>query len=187
MSVNASGGFLRVTSDLLRHVEVYYRGSLVRRFVLNYSEGAFSKTLLQSVGQAGSDGVVFASHTFDYYDDVRAGGGDYEGFEPSSTWNTGDDKVAATTGRVALRYGPLIYCAESVDQDIDNILELNAALSTEWRENFLGGVTVIKGSWADGSRLLAIPYYARSNRSEEDDRRSRGRDKLISSVWLKDR
>ena len=93
VSIDARGGFLRVTSDLLRHVEVYYRGSLVRRFVLNYSEAAFSKMLLQSVGQTGSDGVVFASHTFDYYDDVRPGGSTYQGFETGSIWDTGDDGV----------------------------------------------------------------------------------------------
>ena len=99
----------------------------------------------------------------------------------------GDDKIEATTDRVALRYGPLIYCAESVDQDLDNVLNPNAALTTEWRDGLLDGVTVIKGAWADGSALTAIPYYARSNRSKETDRRPRGRGALISSVWLKDR
>jgi DUF1680 family protein len=97
----------------------------------------------------------------------------------------GDDKIEATTGRVALRYGPLIYCAESVDQDINNIIKPNTALNLEWKEDFLNGVMVIKGSWADGSTLTAIPYYARSNRSMKTDPRGRGT--IISSVWLKDR
>ena len=98
------------------------------------------------------------------------------------------DKIAATKGRVALRYGPLIYSAERVDQDLDNVLSPESALTTEWRGNFLGGVMVIKGIWADGSELTAIPNYARNNRDapDESDLRSRGRRALASSVWLKD-
>jgi len=98
------------------------------------------------------------------------------------------DKIAATKGRVALRYGPLIYSAERVDQDLDNVLSPESALTTEWRGNFLGGVMVIKGTWADGSELTAIPNYARNNRDapDESDRQSRGRRAPASSVWLKD-
>jgi len=100
------------------------------------------------------------------------------------------DRVAATAGRVALRYGPLIYSAERVDQDINNVLSPESALSTEWKGDFLGGVLVIKGTWADGSALTAIPNYARSNRglgaSTGAGLRPRGRGTLSSSVWLKD-
>ena len=39
------------------------------------------------------------------------------------------DKIEATKGRVALRYGPLIYCAEKVDQDLNNILSSDSALT----------------------------------------------------------
>jgi len=100
------------------------------------------------------------------------------------------DRVAATAGRVALRYGPLIYSAERVDQDINNVLSPESVLSTEWKGDFLGGVLVIKGTWADGSALTAIPNYARSNRglgaSTGSGLRPRGRGTLSSSVWLKD-
>jgi DUF1680 family protein len=100
------------------------------------------------------------------------------------------DKIAATVGRVALRYGPLIYSAESVDQDLDNVLRPESALTTEWKSDFLGGVMVVKGTWADGSALTAIPNYARSNRGPgeptDTGRRPRGRGTLSSSVWLRD-
>ncbi len=100
------------------------------------------------------------------------------------------DKIEATTGRVALQYGPLIYCAESIDQDLNNILSPNTALTIEWNGNLLSGLMVLKGMWDDGSELMSIPYYARSNRglsdSTETDRRPRGQGSLISSVWLKD-
>ena len=113
----------------------------------------------------------------------------------------GDDKIEATAGQVALRYGPLVYCAESIDQDLDNVLRVEGVspsnrgqdardtieLTTEWRDDFLDGVMVIKGKWADGSQLAAIPYYARSNRFMEAGRPSRGGGPLMSSVWLRDR
>jgi DUF1680 family protein len=115
------------------------------------------------------------------------------------TWNAGDkidlvlpmkvqrvkgiDKIAATRGQVALRYGPLIYSAENVDQDLENVLSPESALSTQWRGDLLGGVMVIKGTWADGSALMAIPNYARNNRPVDT---SEGRPTARSSVWLKD-
>lgn len=97
------------------------------------------------------------------------------------------DKIAATRGRVALRCGPLIYSAESVDQDLENVLSPDAALSHQWRGDLLAGVTVIRGTWSDGSPLTAIPNYARGNRLPEGsgDRGGGGR-AASSSVWLKD-
>jgi DUF1680 family protein len=80
---------------------------------------------------------------------------------------TPSDQIASTRGKVALRYGPLIYNIEQVDQDITKPLSENAALSPEWRGDLLGGVTVIKGQYADGSKLLAIPNYTRVNRNME--------------------
>jgi hypothetical protein len=68
-----------------------------------------------------------------------------------------NDKIAATRGRVPLRCGPLIYNVEQVDQDLNNVLSPESALTTEWRGDFLGGVKVVKGTWADGSALTAIP------------------------------
>jgi hypothetical protein len=87
------------------------------------------------------------------------------------------DRVEANRGRVALRYGPLVYNIESVDQDIDLVLSPDAELTTEWRPDLLGGVTVIRGEYTDGSPLLAIPNYARQNRGA---RRSR------SVVWIRE-
>ena len=96
----------------------------------------------------------------------------------------GIDEIAATRGQVALRYGPLIYSAESVDQDLDNVLSPKTPLSTEWRGDFLGGVMVIKGTWANGAPLLAIPNYARDNRPLDTTKK---RPAVGSSVWLKER
>jgi DUF1680 family protein len=77
------------------------------------------------------------------------------------------DKIEADRSRVALRYGPLVYNIEKVDQDITQALTSGSALTTEWRRELLGGVMVIKGTFADGLPLLAIPNYARYNREPE--------------------
>lgn len=83
-------------------------------------------------------------------------------------------EVAANVGRTALRYGPLIYNIESVDQKIDGVLAPDSPLSTQWKPDLLHGVVVIQGIFSGGDALLAIPNYARNNRG--------GR----SIVWIKD-
>jgi hypothetical protein len=74
--------------------------------------------------------------------------------------------VQADQGRVALKYGPLIYNVERADQ-----ANLDAQLSSEpiraeWRPELLGGVVALTGKWKDGTPMLAIPNYARMNRVE---------------------
>ncbi len=112
----------------------------------------------------------------------------------------GDERIEATRGKVALRYGPLIYSAEQIDQadqDLDRVLPSDARLATEWKPDLLDGVMVIKGTWADGSTFTAIPNYARDNRpvqSDDDEdaaaggmRRGRGGGRGPNSiVWIKD-
>ena len=77
------------------------------------------------------------------------------------------DQIAATREKVALRYGPLIYNIEKVDEEIEGALAPNSALTAEFRPDLLGGVTVIKGEFSDGSKFLAIPNYARTNRQKD--------------------
>jgi DUF1680 family protein len=74
------------------------------------------------------------------------------------------DKIAADRDKVALRYGPLMYNVEKVDQDITKALSPDSPLTAEWKADLLGGVMVIKGTFADGGPMLAIPNYARTNR-----------------------
>jgi hypothetical protein len=75
------------------------------------------------------------------------------------------ETVVADRGKVALRYGPLMYSIEKVDvDDVGKVLASDAPLATEWRSDLLGGVVVIKGTFADGSPMLAIPNFARMNR-----------------------
>ncbi len=93
---------------------------------------------------------------------------------------------------MALRYGPLIYNVEATDQSLDKVLGPESALTTEWKGDLLGGVMVIKGTWADGSALTLVPNYVRDNRLPKNDAGStapssrRGPRAVSSIVWLKD-
>jgi DUF1680 family protein len=106
------------------------------------------------------------------------------------TWNAGDQieftlplavqrvrankAVAADRGRVALRYGPLIYNFESVDQPLDGRLDPAATIIPEWKPDLLGGVIILRGKFADGTPFQTVPNFARNNRG--------GR----SVVWVKE-
>jgi len=109
-----------------------------------------------------------------------------------------DDRIKADLGSTALKYGPLVYNVETVDNKrIDQGLG-DLPLRTEWRKNLLGGVMAICGSWEDGSPMLAIPNYARMNRigpppeypgeAEADQARSvtnaSRRPNIDSKVWI---
>jgi DUF1680 family protein len=89
---------------------------------------------------------------------------------------TAGEEVAADRGRVALRYGPLIYNVERADQPDLNLALGSQPLTTEWRGDLLDGVLAVKGKWRDGSPMLAVPNYARNNRTG-----------ATSFVWIKDK
>ncbi len=93
VAINARGGFKQVTADRLRKIEVKYNGALVRHYELKYREGAFTKTLLVSASQWGADGAKFNEHSFDYFDEIRDGSGDYAAFGAMANWTNYDDQV----------------------------------------------------------------------------------------------
>jgi len=84
-----------------------------------------------------------------------------------------DPRVREDQERVALQRGPLVYCAEWPDNGghaLNVIVPVGAALQSEFRKDLLGGVAVVSGevrALAGQTRphqLVAIPYYAWSNR-----------------------
>jgi hypothetical protein len=111
----------------------------------------------------------------------------------SRAWNKGDvitldmpmpvrrvlshEKVEDNAGRVAIERGPVVYCAEWVDnagEALDLVLPDDVPLEAEYRADTLGGITLIKGRLDDGQLFKAIPYYAWNHR---------GRGQM--NVWLK--
>jgi len=77
-------------------------------------------------------------------------------------------EVRQNRGKVAIMYGPLLYCVEDVDNkglDVHKlVLDKESELTAENKPNLLGGITVIEGRTADGKNFTAIPYYAWANR-----------------------
>lgn len=101
---------------------------------------------------------------------------------------TADERIEVDRGKVAFRYGPLIYNVEKIDQSDIDLPISNEPLSTEWRNDMFGGIMTIKGRWSDGSDLLAIPYFLRLNREisrdtpREEERREQW--EPVSIVWV---
>lgn len=98
-----------------------------------------------------------------------------------------DKRIEADAGRVALQYGPLIYNIESVDlptgKSSDSMaLHASAPLRTHWDDSVLGGILTVRGAFADGAPLMAIPHYARMNRANPAPEC----EPVRSMVWLKE-
>jgi DUF1680 family protein len=79
-----------------------------------------------------------------------------------------DPRIHADQNLIALQYGPLIYSVETADQQNLDLALSSEPLKAEWRPDLLGGVMTISGKWEDGSPMLAIPNYARMNRTPHD-------------------
>ncbi|WP_266367077.1 glycoside hydrolase family 127 protein [Tellurirhabdus rosea] len=99
----------------------------------------------------------------------------------SRTWKPGDvvtlrldmpvrevvanEKVTSDKGLIAIERGPLVYCAEGIDnngQALKATLAPGQRFSTVVQKDLLGGITVLKSSAP--AALTLIPYYAWSNR-----------------------
>ena len=81
------------------------------------------------------------------------------------------EAVKSDRGKIALVRGPIVYCAEWIDNDIsvlDLVIPDNAEMKAEYIEDLFDGVIVIKGNVIDRKgkkvKLFAIPYYAWSHR-----------------------
>jgi DUF1680 family protein len=78
-----------------------------------------------------------------------------------------NEKVKDDLNKVALTRGPIVYCAEWVDNDnkvLDLVIPDDTKFQSEYRKDFLDGLTVITARVLDKSgkerKLTAIPYYA---------------------------
>jgi DUF1680 family protein len=98
---------------------------------------------------------------------------------------TADEKIEADRGRIALRYGPLLYNVETADhQDINQSIG-TSPLSLEWDGDLLHGIMAIKGAWSDGTPLLAVPNYTRLNRADPTPYPQYTERAPTSIVWIK--
>ncbi len=96
----------------------------------------------------------------------------------SGTWKKGDviswkipmedrivvanEKVEDKTGLIAVQHGPIVYCAEEIDNQEDVLLAevgVNSHFNAIYKPDLLGGVNML-----EGSDLNLVPYYAWANR-----------------------
>ena len=146
--------------------------------------------LYQIVGRpsAGAANIKINGRSIGKFDKVR-------GFaELKRNWQAGDmvelnldmpvrqvranAKVQEDHGLVALMRGPIVYCAESVDNPSgiqQLVIRPKTSFKTQFKADLLGGVTLIEASVqsyningdkvsASPAQLTAIPYYASANR-----------------------
>ncbi|MHA4844562.1 SpvB/TcaC N-terminal domain-containing protein [Flavitalea antarctica] len=96
VTISARLGLKQVTADLLRKIDVKYNGVNIRSYQLNYAPGAFSKTLLQNIKESDAAGLLFTTHTFEYYNDVQDAGGVYRPLTAAEEWNPQNENVSGT-------------------------------------------------------------------------------------------
>jgi RHS repeat-associated protein len=81
-------GFKTLTRRRLSAVDVSAGSALVRRYVFQYAEGDFHKSLLTAIVATGEGGAPeFYRHTFDYYRMATDAAGDYAGFAAAQAWS----------------------------------------------------------------------------------------------------
>ena len=92
---SARYGFLTSSNKLLNKVDIAFEGQTLRSYTFAYKSGAFNTNILDKVTHLDAYGAEFASHTMEYYDDVR-NGGNYKPFKTQSeTWNLNNDGIDA--------------------------------------------------------------------------------------------
>ena len=91
-----------------------------------------------------------------------------------------NEKVIANKGKIAFERGPLVYCAEQVDNPngvLNLKLEANSQFKYLYDEELLGGMGKIIGKATDEKNrsvdFMAIPYYGWAHRDDGE-----------MSVWL---
>lgn len=96
-----------------------------------------------------------------------------------------NEKVKDNIGKIAIERGPIVYCAEFVDNNgltSNLVVPENQNFASEFQTNLLNGVMTLRGS-ANAFKiensssistqiqpLVLIPYYARSNRGQGEMR-----------------
>ncbi len=88
-------------------------------------------------------------------------------------------RVSENEGRIALERGPVVFCAEGVDNDgnaLDLVIDDETELAVQYRDDLLGGIVTISGQALkreDDLRIneqgfVAVPYYAWAHRGPDE-------------------
>jgi DUF1680 family protein len=89
-----------------------------------------------------------------------------------------NERVKADSGKIAVEYPPLVYCAEQEDNSVDifSVITIpeQSMIESTYQRSMLGGIRTITvdvpykitNDQSADTRLKLIPYYAWSNRGE---------------------
>lgn len=80
-----------------------------------------------------------------------------------------NENIKTNHGKIAFERGPVLYCAEGKDNNgkaLSIQIPKDQQFTTEYQNDFLGGVTVLKTT--SPSPVTLIPYYAWANRGANE-------------------
>jgi uncharacterized protein len=129
----------------------------------------------EKVDIAENDGYVVISRKWKTADEVQIS------FNMEPRIIEANEKVAADQGKIAVQRGPILYTAEWPDVKDGKVLSLifdkSQKFTSEYKADFLGGVTVVKGkaksvqaaqgggvTYGEQQEINLIPYYSWNNR-----------------------
>ncbi len=124
-------GFKMVTADLLRTITINLNGQVIRSYELKYQQGAFYKTLLNSISELDDAGNIFYTHSLDYYDDVNSPAG-FVPLGEVKKWSVPNDNISG-----------------GIVNPIPGFTGQNSALSTEKTNSIGGGLALTIGLMED--------------------------------------
>jgi hypothetical protein len=150
VTISANYGFKQVTADLLESIVVKYGEEKIRSYELNYTGGAFNKTLLEAIVEKDSRDSIFTQHDFEYFDDVRDGK-DYAPYETSfKEWNTQDDGVKGEF--ISSKLGILN----------DNATAISGTKSNSWGAGLSANVGLGAKVWSKNTSVGGNYSYSKS-------------------------
>ena len=95
VTIDGRLGFEMVSADLLRQVKISLDNKIIRSYEFTYAEGAFYKTILTSIRELDTAGVLFYKQDFDYYDDARVNSSatEYKSKDTALAWQVASDDI----------------------------------------------------------------------------------------------
>ncbi|MEW6527694.1 MAG: toxin TcdB middle/N-terminal domain-containing protein, partial [Spirochaetota bacterium] len=73
VQIDGRMGFIVYTAQRYKEIVVGYNGETIWRYMLQYTTGAFDKSLLAKVEVRAGNGELFYAHDFEYYDEIGWG------------------------------------------------------------------------------------------------------------------
>ena len=173
---SARYGFFNSNNRLLDKVEIRFENELLRTYAFDYAQGAFNAETLVAVKHFDQQGILFAEHTMDYYDDVKSN----EGYKPfvskAETWNTWNDdinagfvnpvegpfsdKASALGGSKTTSISGSVFAGVGLGVQVFN-KELSAGASYSYTNSTTSGLTTLIDINGDGlpDKVCLVPKY----------------------------